>query len=279
MTKWNLTKAGSLFVNIVILLNFFSTFLASVFDANYFLYIEFFCVVVFVVEIVVRIWKYKKSFFFCHKGEKRSGNNKIGWNYFDFSVTLVSVLGLLLIQTSSFASIRLIRVIRTARMFSMFSHNKSLQTMMSAMVESIKGIIVAVFALIIIFVIYAVIGSDLFGQEMPETFGDGLKAMLTLFQLMILDGWADVARPIINSQPIWGSIYFISFTFFTAFIMLNIITGVIVDSMAEVSRERRMKARKKDDRQEEILKKLSELELKIDSLSKSLDKEGTSEMN
>lgn len=267
MDKEHIFKIGNIFVDIVILINFVMTFLTTVTNVPFALPLEIFCVTVFVIEIIVRVSRFGISFFIFHKGEKRDHDNNIAWNYFDFIITAISVIGLVFIQSSSIASIR---IIRSVRMISLLSHEKRLRSMIAAMMESIQGIVVAIIAVFIIFAIYAVIGYDMFGQQQPDAFGDGFKALLTLFELMILDGWSEVIVPMIQYSPIWGTVYFISFIFLTAFIMLNVITGVIVDSMAEVSRERRMKARKKEDHQTEILRHIKSLEKKVDELNNKL---------
>ena len=262
-------KIGNMFVDVVIIFNFIMTFLSTITNVPYSFSLEFFCVSVFVIEIVIRLCRFGFSFFYISNGEKIEHDNKIGWNYFDLIITFVSVVGLLYTQSSSLASLR---IIRSIRMISLFSHQKRLKSMLSAMLDSIQGIFVAIIALAIIFTIYAVIGYDLFASIQPQFFGDGWVALLTMFQMMILNGWETVAIPIIRTYPIIGSIYFVTFIFITAFIMLNIITGVIVDSMAEASRDRRMKNRIKRDHQQEMLNRLKSLENKIDELNNKLGK-------
>ena len=55
--------------------------------------------------------------------------------------------------------------------------------------------------------------------------------MLTLFQLMTLEGWAaEVVRPVMETHP-YSVFLFIPYMLMTAFAILNLFTAVLVDSL------------------------------------------------
>merc|ERR1719502_179564 len=63
-----------------------------------------------------------------------------------------------------------------------------------------------------------------------EYFGSVFKSMFTLFQIVTLDGWSDdVVRHIMYFQP-FLAILFIAFVILTAFGLMNVVVGVIVEN-------------------------------------------------
>ncbi len=73
--------------------------------------------------------------------------------------------------------------------------------------------------------------THLYGQPYPELFGSIGLSMLTLFQLMTLEGWAaEVVRPVMETHP-YLVFLFIPYMLMTAFAILNLFTAVLVDSM------------------------------------------------
>merc|ERR1719316_198986 len=64
---------------------------------------------------------------------------------------------------------------------------------------------------------------------MREYFGSVRKSMLTMFQIMTLESWANgIMRPVESHFPyMW--LFFTLFVCFTTLAMLNLITGVFVE--------------------------------------------------
>merc|ERR1719183_3121005 len=60
-----------------------------------------------------------------------------------------------------------------------------------------------------------------------ENFDDVLMSMLTLFQIMTLDSWTSIVRPLMAVQ-VWAVFFFILFITVSVFLMMNLITSVIV---------------------------------------------------
>ncbi|MDP4797027.1 MAG: ion transporter, partial [Rhodospirillales bacterium] len=57
------------------------------------------------------------------------------------------------------------------------------------------------------------------------------RSMLTMFQLMTLEGWAaEIVRPVMEKHP-HAVFLFIPYMLMTAFAILNLFTAVLVDSM------------------------------------------------
>merc|ERR1719389_878948 len=65
-------------------------------------------------------------------------------------------------------------------------------------------------------------------QDLRNKFDNIPISMYTLFEVMTLEGWTDVARPLLGSRPMM-IIFFMLFVFTSAFFLLNLVTAVVVD--------------------------------------------------
>jgi voltage-gated sodium channel len=88
-----------------------------------------------------------------------------------------------------------------------------------------------IFLLGIVFYVFAVISTKLFGDSFPEWFGSIGASAYTLFQIMTLESWSmGIVRPVMEQYPLaW--VLFVPFIILTAFTVLNLFIGVIVDAM------------------------------------------------
>ena len=78
--------------------------------------------------------------------------------------------------------------------------------------------------------IAAVMATMLFGDLHEEAFGTLGRSLFTLFQIMTLEGWADIARKIMEEMPLaWA--FFIPFILVTTLTVLNLFVAIIVNSM------------------------------------------------
>lgn len=202
----------------------------------------------FVVEIIIKIgaqgsrpWRYFMN----------------PWNLFDFIVVAVCFLPF---GTEFAAVFRIARLLRSVRMLTIVPE---LQTLVNALLRAIPSLSYVGGLLFLHFYIYAVLGTFTFGHNDPLRFGSLHKSMLTLFQVLTLEGWNDVidtqrygsdigydeewkemAGPerVSEAQPILAAAYFVSFILVGTMIMLNLFTGVIISSMedAQASLGRRL---------------------------------------
>ena len=78
-------------------------------------------------------------------------------------------------------------------------------------------------------------GTTLFATNFPDWFGSIGKSMYTLFQVMTLESWSmGIARPVIAEFP-FAWTYFVSFILVSSFIVMNVIVGVVVNAISEIS--------------------------------------------
>jgi voltage-gated sodium channel len=84
--------------------------------------------------------------------------------------------------------------------------------------------------------VFAVIGTKLFGAAYPEWFGNIGASMFSLFQIMTLEGWAEISREVMKEYPL-ANIYFIIFILLASYTTLNIFIAIVVNTMSEVQQK------------------------------------------
>lgn len=169
------------------------------------------CLAVFVIEIGLKLVGRGLGFF------------RSPWNVFDFLV-----VGIALIPGSgAFAVLRSLRVLRVLRLISVVPQ---LRKVVSALVSAVPGIASIGLLLSLLFYVGAVMSTELFGEVSPEHFGNLGLSLFTLFQVMTLDNWENVVRPVMAEMP-WAPAFFIPFILLSAFTVLNLFIAVIVDAM------------------------------------------------
>lgn len=168
--------------------------------------------IIFVIEVGSRLIARGKRFF------------KESWNVFDIVIISISFLP----SGSAFSALRALRILRVLHVISLVPR---MRHVVAAMIKSLPQIGSIVALLLIISYISSVIVTHLYGQPYPELFGSIGLSMLTLFQLMTLEGWAaEVVRPVMETHP-YSVFLFIPYMLMTAFAILNLFTAVLVDSM------------------------------------------------
>ena len=80
--------------------------------------------------------------------------------------------------------------------------------------------------------VYGMLGWILFGDELPERWGDIGDAMLTLFTVFTLEGWNDVLYEAQEVHP-WSWVFFISFVLLASLLLINILIAIIINAMEE----------------------------------------------
>lgn len=155
------------------------------------------------------------------------------WNVFDFAIVAVCLLP---IHAEYSAVLRLARVLRVLRLITAVPR---LQLLVSALLRSLPSMSYVALLLCVLFYVYAVIGIGLFGRADPAHFGSLGAAGLTLFQIVTLEGWADIMREQLAAgiNPPLTIAYFVSFILLGTMITLNLLIGVIVAGMDEARQE------------------------------------------
>lgn len=234
------------------------------------------CLAIFCIELVLKIIAFNKDFF------------KSKWNVFDAVIVLVSLAPAFSYFTvfkavKVFRSVRIVRALRSIksiRTLKLVSGIEHLQVVLKAIVKSIPGIVWTCIMLFIFYYIYAIVGTMLFGELFPRLFGGLGRSFLTLFSVMIFDNlFEGIIRPIMQEFS-WAWVYFISFSLITSFVIMNVIVGIVVDSIDAVHKDYQLRCNCEDDDEKsgmnELLKHVSELSAQVSRLEALCKKQANS---
>jgi voltage-gated sodium channel len=89
--------------------------------------------------------------------------------------------------------------------------------------------------------VYGMVGWILFADDLPEQWGNIGRAMLTLFVMLTLENFPVYMDAAMDVHP-WAWLYFVSFILVAAFIVLNVLIGVVLNSMEEAREHERRQA-------------------------------------
>jgi len=154
-----------------------------------------------------------------------------GWNIFDFSVIVFSLIP----ATGEFAMIaRLARLLRVLRLVSTIPE---LRLIVSTLVRSIPSMIHVMTLMSVIFYIYAITGYQLFHEHDPTHWRSLGISLLTLFRVVTLEDWTDVMYTAMDFHPLsW--MYFVSFVVLGTFVVINLFIAVVINNLDEAKAER-----------------------------------------
>ncbi len=187
-----------------------------------------------------------------------------GWNIFDFSVIMFSLIP----ATGDFAMIaRLARLLRVVRLVSTIPE---LRLIVSTLVRSIPSMIHVMTLMGVIFYIYAITGYQLFHEHDPTHWRSLGISLLTLFRVVTLEDWTDVMYTAMDFHPLsW--VYFVSFVILGTFVVINLFIAVVINNLDEAKAER-LTELQGPVTQKEILKDLRETQKALKRLEERLDK-------
>jgi voltage-gated sodium channel len=204
-----------------------STVMASAGDLIDFL--DKVCLYIFVFEILLSIYASGLKFF------------KSGWNLCD-----ILIIGISLFPAAE--SLTVLRALRILKLFRVVTVAPRLRRIVEGFIDSLPGMASVFLFLGVIFYIGAVIATKLFGgpcfnctisqaEQFDLWFGTIGRSLYTLFQIMTLESWSmGIVRPILDVYPsAW--LFFVPFILLTTFAVMNLLVGLIVNSMQDAHSE------------------------------------------
>ena len=160
-----------------------------------------------------------------------------GWNTFDFLTISFLLISLVALPPPAADYGLLIMLVRLLRLLRGLSTVRDLQLILSTLIRSVPSVGHVVILLCVIIYAYALVGQQTFGEHDPARWGDLGVSALSLFQVMTMDDWVGIMRPVIELEPLaW--IYFVSFLMISAFIVANILIAVVIRNLEEARQER-----------------------------------------
>lgn len=233
-----------------------------VFDA-----FEIFFATIFSIEIAMRFYVWRLKLF------------RDFWFLLDVICCLPPVV-IICAQASddlvdSFLVVRLIRLLKLSRLLRFFKLFNELYLLAASFVMALRSLFWVMLLLFMAVYMAGVWCTILVGQnhhfsakdarvmQYFETYGEMLererffgsisRSMTTLFQILTLDDWMQIVRPIIETHQPGMLYFFVLFIFVTTFGILNLLVGVLVEHQVTVSKAHAAsKARLLDQETQEI---------------------------
>ena len=208
---------------------------------------------IFVFEIAVRLlahWPRPAAFF------------RGGWNVFDFVVVAVAFLP----ATGGFATVgRLLRLLRVTRLVSVFPQ---LRLIINTMLLSIPSMGHVVLLLGVLLYVYGIAGVYMFREADPAHWGTLGAALLALFQVVTLEGWADIQQALLPARP-WAWAYFASFIVVAVFVVINLFIAVVINNL-EHAREAEQRTLDAGSPERDLIARVAAVRREIEALDSAV---------
>lgn len=182
---------------------------------------------IFVIELALRIGAY---------GRRPQDFFRNGWNVFDFVVVAVAFVPGIRESSTLLRLARLLRVVRVVRIL------PELRVLVTGVVRSLPPLGSMLLLTTVMLFVYGMLGWLLFGEEIPADWGNIGRAMLSLFVLLTLEDFPRYMEAGMEVHQ-WSWIYFVTFVLITVFIIINVLIGIVLNSMEEareLERRRRL---------------------------------------
>ncbi len=203
------------------------------------------CLAIFVVELLLKLIVYRFRFF------------SDGWNVFDFFIVGISLVP----ATQGLSALRALRILRVLRLVSTAPR---LRRVVEGFITALPGMASVFTLMALIFYIGAVIATKLFGASFPEWFGTMGSSGYSLFQIMTLESWSmGIVRPVMKTYP-YAWLFFIPFIMVTTFAVVNLLVGLIVNSMQDAHAEE--SNAETDAHRDDVTKRLQAIEKRLDAM-------------
>ena len=208
------------------------------------------CLSIFVIELLAKFYAQRLTFF------------RQGWNIFDFVI-----VGIALVPGNGGLSVlRALRILRVLRVISVVP---SLRRVVEGFVTALPGMGSVFLLMGIVFYIGAVMATKLFGDAFPEWFGTLGRSGYSLFQIMTLESWSmGIVRPVMEVYP-YAWVFFVPFIMVTTFAVVNLLVGLIVNSMQDAHAAEGNAAT--DAYRDEVLAKLASIEARLAAQERTKD--------
>lgn len=228
------------------------------------------CLAFFVAELLLRFYVVRWDFF------------KNPWRIFDLSIVTIALIP----ATGNLSILRALRILRILRLVSAVP---SMRRVVTGLLAAVPGMGSVILLLSLIFYMFSVMATKLFGTgvgacesfasvmvdganrcvEFVDWFGSIGASAYTLFQIMTLESWSmGIVRPVMEVYP-FAWVFFLPFILLTAFTVLNLFIGIIVDGMqsqhAEEAHDERDQLHADN---KKILEELAALRTEISTLKK-----------
>jgi voltage-gated sodium channel len=225
----------------VILLNAVSLLITSSLDDDSALlgavsWVDWACAVFFVLEAGLKIGRDGFATYW-----------KSGWNRFDFAIVTLGLPVLIeplhILDTGMFSVFLVLRLGRLFRLFRMLRFIPNQQHMLTGIRRALRASVGVLAAIVIVNFVLAIGGSMLFGQWVPEHFGNPMLAIYSTFKIFTVEGWYEIPdllaeRADSDLVAVFARIYFVVVVVVGGIIGLGLANAVFVDEMTADNAEK-----------------------------------------
>ena len=245
--------------------------------------------VVFSLEVIIKV---------AAEGKKPLRYFRNPWNVFDFIIVAACLLEPVLPIDGAFLPVlRLARILRVLRLVTTIP---KLQVLVTCLLKSLPSMFYVSVLLGLLFYVYGTMAVFLYGENDPIHFRNLQTSILSLFRVVTLEDWTDVMyinmygsdnygysdqdlarwEPSSQASPLGAAIFFVSFVLIGTMIVLNLVIGVIMNSMdesnAEMSIQREISRRRESpdpvrDGVQDLHQRLEELSSEMKVIKKMLE--------
>jgi len=191
--------------------------------------------IIFIVELLIRMTWEKWDWIWSW------------WNWLDFTIVVCALIETFVLTFITGRSslkmltvlriVRLAKLVRVVRLVRMF---RSLYVTVMAFKNALSSLMYIALLMIMGLFLCAIFTTSTIGRDAElrdemmgnnsgnERFGTVPRSMYSLFELMTLEGWVYVGRPLVERQPLYAIFLFLFIMIFT-FGLLNMIVAMVVE--------------------------------------------------
>ena len=244
----------------------------------------------FLDRAILIIFTLEASIKILAEGKNPFNYFKNPWNLFDFTIVAACLLEPFLDLGGAFLPVlRLARILRVLRLVTAIP---KLQLLVTCLLKSLPSMFYVSILLFLLFYIYGAMAVFLFAENDPIHFRNLQTSILSLFRVVTLEDWTDVMyinmygsnqygytaedlakwNPVSSGSPLWAAVFFVSFVLIGTMIVLNLVIGVIMNSMDESNAEMSIKQEieKRKSNPEPVRDGLHDLQNRMEELSSEL---------
>lgn len=258
-----------IFITIVILVNSFLIGVQTTYNDSLLSNIQNIILYIFTIEVALRLIAAGslKEFF------------KSGWNIFDLTLVVIGWIPPTMVANAS--TIMAFRVLRVFRVLRLLRTMAEIKLIIAVLVKSLKSLLYNGLLFFIFMYLFAVAGVSMFRLPDPDTlspeklqayeqlmreaphspanspdpFGNIGEAFFTLFRALTGEDWTDLRYNLITASdlglivvsPTVVTMFHVFWFCIAAFLLLNLVTGAVINNYQISIEEAEEKKKKKDD--------------------------------
>ena len=210
------------------------------------------CTLVFLLEMIIK-----------HHALGVKGYWSSNWNRLDGILVILSLPSLiaLFIPTGmiDFSFLLILRLLRTFRFLRILHFFPNISQIIKGFKLAIRESYAILLCFLVLIIVFGLINCSLFKDIAPAYFSTPMQSIYSVFRICTIEGWYDIPETIATSTtPFIGRLvrfYFCMLLLMGGIIGMSFINSIFVDAMVA-------------DNNDDVKKKLDEIEQKIDTLLK-----------